>query len=132
VYPKKAKTSKEAQYLYGSAWFRKARAYAEGNADSWYILSAKHELITPDTVIAPYEETLNTMPAAVRRMWAQSVMLDLRKVLEPSDTVIILAGMKYRQYLVDPLKNLGCTVKIPMSGMRIGEQLQWLNQQIGQ
>ena len=40
-----------AQDLYVSDWFRKASAYARRVADEWYILSAKHGLVSPDTVI---------------------------------------------------------------------------------
>src|SRR5690606_13413659 len=39
-----------ARDLYTSALFRKARAYAERNADAWYILSAKYGLVDPNRV----------------------------------------------------------------------------------
>ncbi|WP_238541429.1 DUF6884 domain-containing protein [Burkholderia gladioli] len=56
-----------AKVLYRSNWFTKAREYVERRAGVWYILSAKHGLISPDQVIAPYEQTLNRMPIAERR-----------------------------------------------------------------
>ena len=129
---KKRESPQEARKLYDSAWFRKASAYAQDRADAWYILSAKYGLVAPDEVIAPYDETLNRMPAADRRAWAQQVLRELQRILEPGDTVIVLAGVKYRQYLIEALRDWGCRVVVPMKGMRIGEQLQWLNQQTRQ
>jgi cytoplasmic iron level regulating protein YaaA (DUF328/UPF0246 family) len=128
---KKNSTPMPARDLYTSAWFRKASAYATRTAGEWYILSAKYGLVSPDEVIKPYDETLNRMPAAARRAWAKRVMDDLTQRLEPGDEVIILAGQRYRADLLDPLRQMGCTVQIPMQGLRIGEQLAWLNRQLG-
>jgi hypothetical protein len=119
-----------ARDLYISDWFRKASAYATRVADEWYILSAKYGLVAPDTVIEPYDETLNRMPAAVRRTWARRVLEDLDPVLQPGDQVMILAGKKYRENLVDPIQQMGCSVEIPMEGLGIGKQLRWLKQQL--
>ena len=120
-----------ARDLYASDWFRKASAYAARTADEWYILSAKYGLISPKTVTEPYNETLKRMPAAARRIWAKRVMSDLTQRLRPSDGVMILAGQRYRADLLDPLRRMGCTVQIPMQGLRIGEQLAWLNERLG-
>ena len=127
----KSDMPQQARYLYTSAWFRKASACAARTADEWYILSAKYGLVSPKTVIEPYNETLNRMPAAARRIWAERVMSDLAQRLGPGDEVIILAGQRYRANLLGPLQRMGCTVQIPMQGLRIGEQLAWLNEQLG-
>jgi len=119
-----------ARDLYISDWFRKASVYAARVADEWYILSAKYGLVAPDTVIKPYDETLNRMPAAARRSWAERVLPDLRRVLQPGDHVVILAGVKYRENLVNPMQKMGCRVEIPMEGLGIGKQLSWLKQQL--
>lgn len=58
-----------AKDLYISDWFVKARAYVEQAGDEWFILSAEYGLVSPETVIAPYERTLNTMGIAERRAW---------------------------------------------------------------
>jgi hypothetical protein len=116
--------------LYTSTWFKKASAFARQTADEWYILSAKHGLLDPETVIEPYDETLSRMPAAERRAWAHQVLKSLPDVLQPGDRVVILAGKKYRENLIAPIEQLGCSVEVPMEGLRIGEQLRWLNQHI--
>ena len=127
---RKAASPMPAQDLYTSAWFDKASAYARQVADEWYILSAKHGLVSPDMAIAPYDQTLNGMPAAERRAWASRVLDDLSNVLEPGDHVVILAGKAYRSNLVGPIREMGCTVEVPMQGLGIGQQLRWLNQRL--
>ena len=127
---KKQPTPRPAQDLYCSAWFRKASAYASRVADGWYILSAKHGLVPPDRIIAPYNETLKTMPAAARRAWAEGVLDDLDAVLKPSDHLMILAGQDYRTFLVASLQQRGFIVNVPMEGLRIGEQMSWLKRRL--
>ncbi|PQJ36835.1 hypothetical protein BSZ35_00155 [Salinibacter sp. 10B] len=114
--------------LYNSTWFQKARVYARERCDSWFILSAKHGVLAPTDEVAPYEETLNNFSAQERQEWASSVLEELGEVLSPEDEVVILAGLKYREYLTGPLEDLVARVSIPMEGLGIGEQLQFLNQ----
>ena len=56
---KKQNSAQPARELYVSAWFLKARAYAEAHGERWFVLSAEHGLLRPDDVIHPYEKTLN-------------------------------------------------------------------------
>lgn len=128
---RKTSRSLPAKDLYISDWFRKASAYARRVANEWYILSAKYGLVSPDTTIEPYDETLNRMPAAARRAWARRVLKDLSQVLRPGDHVVILAGKRYRENLVGPIQQMGCSVEIPMEGLGIGKQLSWLKRQLG-
>ena len=116
-----------ARDLYTSDWFLKASSYAVKNSNRWFILSAKYGLLDPDDVIEPYDKTLNNMPVKARRDWAVKVLDELIPQLNNGDQVVFLAGMKYREFLVDPLYARGCQVEIPMEGLRIGEQLSWLS-----
>lgn len=118
-----------AKDLYVSDWFRKARRYAERNGE-WKILSAKYGLVEPNTVLSPYEQTLNSMPIAQRRQWAETVMRELRTVVSPGDTVVFLAGQRYREFLAPALSDYGVNVEIPMEGLQIGRQLQWLSRRV--
>jgi len=115
---RKAAGPRPAAELYTSPLFHKASAYAARNADAWYILSAKYGLLGPHEIIAPYDETLNRLPAAERRVWARHVLYDLCEVTRPGDKIIFLAGARYREYLADPLEELGYVVEIPMMRMR--------------
>ena len=119
-----------ARDVYVSGWFRMASAYADCVADEWYILSAVHGLIPPDTVISPGDVALSSLPAAEREAWAVRVIADLRRHLRLGNHVIFLAGEAYRPGLIDAIHRLGCSVEIPMEGLRIGEQLRWLKEHL--
>ena len=128
---KKSTRPSPAQDLYISDWFCKASTYARRVANEWYILSAKYGLVSPVSVFAPFDKTLICMPAAARRAWARRVLEDLARVLRPGDHMVILAGKRYRENLVGPIQQMGCSVEIPMEGLGIGKQLSWLKQQLG-
>jgi hypothetical protein len=111
-----------ARELYSaSAFFRKARAYCERHYDSWYILSAKHGLVHPDEVLAPYDLTLKRMPVAERRAWGRRVSADLRAL---GDHVFYPhAGKDYLEYVS------GVKLVNVLEGLRQGERLRWYNEQ---
>lgn len=114
----------KAKDLYDSPWFRLALRYAQSlNPDRVFILSAKYGLVDQNSKIEPYEETLNTKSGRDIKIWAKKVMKELSKqTIVDKDAFIILAGERYRRHLVGFLPNC----KVPMDGLRIGEQLKWL------
>lgn len=120
-----------ARDLYVSSLFRKARQFAEASGCPWFILSAKHGLIAPHQIIAPYEQTLNTMRVADRKAWAKHVAAQLAEAAPELSRVVFLAGRRYREFLTQHLTRRGVEVSVPMQGLRIGEQLRWLGQQPG-
>lgn len=120
----KAAQATPAKDLYLSPLFKMARAYAEAQGGRWFILSAWWGLLHPDTVVAPYEMTLNTMGVADRRLWAGYVLGQLAQVPGAADArVVFLAGSRYREGL---MAWAGPRAEVPMEGLRIGEQLSWL------
>ena len=118
-----------ARELYTSPWFKKARSCVEEMGCPWYILSAKHGLLNPNSTIAPYNETLKTMPTIRRRAWARGVIEDLAPHTVGINSVTLFAGMAYREFLGTALRERGLTVYVPMEGMAIGRQLSWLSMQ---
>ena len=121
----------KAADLYQSDWFKKASSYAELTGDRWYILSAKHGLVSPGQVLEPYNLTLNTMRKAERIQWAENVLAAMKQEFDPlQDELVFLAGKKYREPLVDWLQAEGFTVSVPMAGLGIGQQLAWLKTRI--
>jgi cytoplasmic iron level regulating protein YaaA (DUF328/UPF0246 family) len=128
VSQKKAKAA-EAKDLYISDLFRKARRYVETTGCPWFILSAEYGLVPPEKVIAPYENTLNRMPAARRRRWAQQVIDAIEPHLSKVDHVVFLAGRRYREFLIDYLQDRGIVIEVPMERLRFGEQKKWLQEQ---
>ena len=121
---KKGSRSARAKDLYVSDWFVKARTCIEKTGNPWFILSAKYGLVHPETVISPYEQTLNTMPAVERRAWSVKVLNQLELHLAGVRSVVFLAGERYRQHLEPALKARGIDVAVPLGGLRIGEQLR--------
>ena len=113
--------------LYVSDLFRKARAHAERNSDAWFVLSAQHGLVEPGAVLEPYDVTLNGVGVSERASWADRVWNRLEPLVEQGDTVIFLAGARYREGLVARLEAQGVRVEVPMEGLGIGEQLAWLS-----
>lgn len=116
-----------ARDLYTSALFKKARAWAERQCDNWFVLSAKYGLLKPDDVIEPYELTLNTMRAAERRRWAESVyrQMESADLLDGRTTFVWLAGSKYKSDLAALLNRHEQTD--PLQGLSFGRRLQWLS-----
>ena len=123
---KKGKRPVPAKDLYRSTWFKLARAWVEREAAPWFILSAKHGLVHPDAVIAPYDETLNNMPVAARRDWAERVKFQMDATFPDADEVVVFAGRRYREHIEGQLRRRFKSVEVPMEGLRIGEQLRWL------
>ncbi len=118
-----------AKDLYKSAWFVKARVYVEQQGWDWYIISAKYGLLHRDRIVEPYELCLTKMPALKRQQWAERVFAQVSQVLPERSTVRLLAGKRYREYLVPLLEAASYTVEIPLLGLGIGQQLAWFNAQ---
>ena len=116
-----------AKDLYISAWFRKARHYVEQRHAPWLILSAEHGLVSPDELLAPYDRTLNAMGVAQRRAWAQRVRSQMDRRLPYVTRIVIFAGKKYREYLMDYLRGRAATVEVPLEHLGRLQQLAWFN-----
>lgn len=124
-----------ARELYCSPLFKMSMRYAERYCDRVYIISAKHGLVPPPLVIAPYELRLAGLPIAQRRAWGVDVMRRF-EAAHPNSEVMLLAGEVYaaairwgacrpdlraaeRPTWITPIRE-------PIAGMQIGERLQWL------
>ena len=117
-----------AAELYTSTLFKYSLKYARKlNPDAIFILSAKHGLIALDEEIEPYDMTLNKMRANEIKAWARQVVEQLGGYADlQRDHFIILAGERYRHFLLPHLT----FCEVPLKGLRIGEQLQYLKKQV--
>ena len=71
------------------------------------------------------------MPKERRCEWANYVFTGLELRIPEIDSKYILAGQKYREFLEPNLRKCGVNVYVLMAGgLRIGEQLSWLNLQL--
>ena len=118
--------------LYTSALFQGRRRWVEMSCDRWFILSAKHGLITPEQAVQPYDEALTNKNTAERRSWAAFVLEQLCDRLGDlgSHRFEIHAGMPYVDYgLRTGLVAAGASVTVPTEGLRQGEQLAFYRDQ---
>ena len=120
---KKTLHSAMAKDLYISPLFRGAYKYAKKQcADKIFILSAKYGLVSENKIIDSYDETLNTKSKIEIIKWAENVLLDLSKEADlKKDRFLILAGEKYRKFIIGELENY----TIPLKGLSIGKQLSY-------
>lgn len=118
----------KAKDIYVSPLFRLNLRYAESlNPDAIYVLSAKYGLLALEDEIAPYDLTLNTMGTLKIREWAAGVAAQLAAVTDlKHDRFVFLAGDKYRKFLLPCLTHCD----IPMQGLTIGKQLQFLSNKL--
>lgn len=123
-----------AEDLYTSVLFHYMKSYVKSRmveGDEWRILSALYGLVHPQTPIITYECTLGNMPACDRRIWATMVKQQLdNENLFKDFRVVVLAGAVYRKDLLEWCTENGRNFEIPMYGMPIGRQLQWLKNQL--
>jgi hypothetical protein len=99
----------------------------EASEARWFVLSALYGLVTPDTEIAPYDYTLNTVGIAERKAWATRVLDKLLPEVAGENRVVMFAGQRYREFLVEPLRKRGIKVEVPMANLARGEQLASLS-----
>ena len=103
-----------------SSYFRSQRAYAEAVADAWFIQSAEHGLVDPETVLEPYNTHAKDLddPDA----WAVDIAEDLAGRVHTTASVEVLGGHDYADPLTPELEVLGFDVVEPLRGQRIGER----------
>lgn len=126
---RKQSSAVPAKELYISPRFQRARELVEATDCSWFVLSAKHKLLSPCEKTKPYDEALNTKSTEECKDWAMKVTEQMDARLSPdAEAIVILAGERYYEHLVPYLEERfgHANVKIPMKGMGDDEQLKWL------
>jgi len=125
VKSKRAVPSK-ARELYTSPLFKKMMNYALSlEPKEIFILSALHGLLELDTVISPYEKTLNNMKVKDRKEWSDKVLASLENRCDlQRDEFVLLAGRKYSEFIAPNLVH----VSQPMDSLSQGRRLKWLNE----
>lgn len=116
-----------AHELFTSAWFVKAKEYIEKvDFDDWYILSAKHHLVSPDQLIEYYPEHLNQYPKEQIDVWAKKTASQIAAKNLSNEQLYIIGSEKYRaikSYLPD------ADIIEPLKGMGISQQMSWMHSQ---
>jgi uncharacterized HhH-GPD family protein len=130
----KAAVARPAQDLYQSTLFERRRRYAERSGTPWYIASAEHGLLSPASIIEPYDVYLANETDDYRRAWGEWVAAKLARVLGSTSGRIIEvhAGAAYVDAIEEPLRRRDMLVVNPLAGLRRGEQLAWYDRRSDQ
>ena len=119
-----------AKDLYTSEWFRDARRVAEQYASDWFILSAKHGLVTPNRALDPYDLSLADQTSEFRARWADSVVHALGRACPNMDRLSILAGHDYSAPLVPSLRPRSTALFAPLLFRHDELQRGWMRQRV--
>jgi hypothetical protein len=112
--------------LYTSPLFIKARNYAEASGHPWFILSARHGLVEPGTVLEPYDTTLTELNPDERSAWAGRVTRALyHRGFGGWGVFEVHAGDAYVRPLRVALGPIALDIIEPLAGLGIGRRLQW-------
>ncbi len=118
-----------ARDLYTGLVFSASRDYVEALGAEWAILSAKHGLVLPDQVLAPYDFTFRG--AGYRKVdrdrWASGVRRDLDARWPCGTKFVLLAGKDYRPWTGG---SPSLRLEEPLEGLGIGQRVAWLNKAI--
>jgi len=111
--------SAPAKDLYDeSRYFRKMRAWARDRRQPWFILSAKHGLVSPNQRLDPYDER------GLNEQQAREIADALHRMAV--DVVDVTAGRDYTDPLVPELERQGIDVVNHFAGEKIGKREQLL------
>lgn len=103
-----------------SDYFVAMREWAKARGTPWFILSAKHGLVHPETAIADYDE---------RGLDAkQATQIATMLVEDGVKTVHLTAGTDYTGVLIPELEARGIDTINHFAGERIGKRQQLLQQ----
>lgn len=118
-----------AKDLYISPLFKKSREYVELFNTDWFILSAKHGLLYPDTIIEYYDKPLTDDEQYKWAEWVKSQMKNNLPV--DADEIIILASENYYKNLLTYLEENYKKVSILMRDISgYCKRVEWLQEQI--
>jgi hypothetical protein len=103
--------------LFQSAGFARAREHAVHSRLPWFVLSAKHGLLEPDDVVAPYDLQLGDASTVYRSAWGEWVAAQLgERVQLAGATVEVHGGVDFAQPLRQPLARRGAALELPLPG----------------
>jgi hypothetical protein len=101
-----------------SRYFRKMRAWARAKRQPWFILSAKHGLVSPHQQLDSYDER------GLSEQQAREIADALHRMAV--GTVDVTAGRDYTDPLVPELERQGIDVINHFAGEKIGKREQLL------
>lgn len=127
----KAKQSKPAaaRDLYTGSLTRLAIRWMDRNCELFFILSAKHGLLHPDTVIDPYNVKLSDYSDEERESWGNWVADELEKLFNYQPIpFMVLAGSDYSNAFMPKITSLGLHEYVyeACRGLKMGSRMRWI------
>lgn len=122
---RKSEVSCPASEMYNSERFTLSKQIANQLGYDWYIISAKYGLLSPNTIIEPYDVCLSSFSDEAKRLWARNVS-DGLKGYSRGTTIVVFANGEYSDALSSALKCHGFSVVSPFSKMREDEMVTYL------
>jgi len=121
-----------AAELYVSPLFEGRREYARRTGMPWYVLSAKHGLLSPDDIIGPYDVYLGAQSRGYQQAWGEfaAAQLDEHQPGLRGQTVEIHAGSAYVEAVRGPLTRRGIMISVPLDSLELGRQLSWYRSRV--
>jgi hypothetical protein len=124
---KKLEHAAPARELYQGTRFKLSYQYAEQlQPRSIFILSARHGLVQPNTMLEPYEQTLEGASNEELYAWGKRVHTELRNHMTSFTRCTILAPPEYCMPLLPHLED----VETPIVGLDEDSQKAWLRAKV--
>ncbi|WP_209305560.1 DUF6884 domain-containing protein, partial [Blastococcus sp. CT_GayMR20] len=103
--------------LFRSSGFSRAREHALASDLPWFVLSAKHGLLDPGDVIAPFDLELADRSTGYRSAWGEWVVAQLAERVQLSGVAVeVHGGVDFAQPLRQPLARRGAAMELALPG----------------
>lgn len=102
----------QAKEMYNSFRFQQIKTIAESLKVRWYIMSAKYGLLSPESIIEPYDMCLINCSDEYQQQWAQCIVREFAGVSK-NTTFAVIANDDYSRNIVPLLVAEGFSVIAP-------------------
>ncbi len=111
---RKSNVACKAKDMYNSHRFQRLKTIAETNNLKWYILSAKHGLLSPYEIIEPYDLCITDCSEEYKKQWSEKILSQLSNYNK--DTLfVVVANAEYTHHIVPLLIAKGFKVSAPFA-----------------
>ena len=117
-----------AKDLYISKRFILSRELAEAYSDQWFILSAQHGLLKPDSLIAPYDKSLLDIDRKTKKRWLNLILQQLEPYLAEETNVVYLGDDHYFREISKWLVSKNVSIFTPFQHLKKEIRIPWLQQ----
>lgn len=114
-----------AQELYCSERFLLSRELAK-DATMWFIISARHGLVAPETFLEPYDTSLSSLNDRKKREWHRELVKALRQHLTPKTRLLALGDAEYFSSILTFCKKHRQRIYVPFSHVPTEKWICWL------